>query len=67
MWWNAYDVAKFFLNDHYVILFVAKLRHSYRDGDTDVLAKFGRISCPFNLAGIDVSSSFICVMALSGS
>ena len=57
----------FFLNDHYVILFIAKLKHSYTKGDTDTLAKFGRISCPFNLARIDVSSSFTCAMALSGS
>ena len=59
--------VRFFVNDHYVILFMAKLRHSYTNGNTEVLAKFGRISCPFNLAGIDLSWSFICVMALSGS
>lgn len=50
---------RFFLNDHYVILFIAKLRHSYMDGDTNVLAKFGCISCPFNLAGL------MCLRALS--
>ena len=59
--------VKSFLNDHYDILFIAKLRHCYTNGDTDVLVKFGRISCPFILAGIYVSSTFICVMALSGS
>ena len=56
--------VRFFLNDHYVILFIAMLRHSYKSGDTEVLVNFGRISCPFNLALIDVSSSFICVIAI---
>lgn len=50
--------VRFFLNDHYGILFIAELRHSYTNGDTDVLAKFGLILCRFNLEGIDVSSSF---------
>ena len=63
---RCFEVS-FFVDDHYVILVMAKLRHSYTNGNTEVLAKFGRISCPFNLAGIDVSSSFICAMALSGS